>query len=78
MLGEDLFRADLDAAASGEKIGARSIEVRRYRRIEEVSASHILFISRSELTRFDLILEALRGRSILTVGDFRISVSAVV
>jgi hypothetical protein len=71
VLGEDLFGEDLDAAASGEKVGARSIEVRRYRRIEDVGTCHVLFISRSELARFDQIMAALQGRSILTVGDFQ-------
>ena len=71
VLGEDSFGADLDAAASGEKVGARSIEVRRYRRIEDVGTCHILFISRSEIARFDLILTTLRDRSVLTVGDFQ-------
>ena len=70
VLGEDAFGTDLDAAASGEKVGARSIEVRRYHRIEDVGTCHILFISRSERARFDRILGELRGRSILTVGDF--------
>jgi hypothetical protein len=71
VLGEDSFGIDLDAAAGGEKAGDRPIEVRRFRRIEEVGTCHILFISRSEIPRFDLILGALRGRSILTVGDFQ-------
>lgn len=69
VLGEDPFGAQLDDAVRDEKIGTRSLQVKRYRRVDEIGACHILFISASESGQFDKILAALKGRSILTVGD---------
>ncbi|MGH7956398.1 MAG: YfiR family protein [Opitutaceae bacterium] len=69
VLGDDPFGADLDSAAQGEKVGARALEVRRYRRIEDIGTCHVLFISQSESPRLERVLTTLQGRSILTVGD---------
>ena len=69
VLGENLFGDALHEVVSGEKVGARSIEVRRYGRIADVDACHILFISRSETGNLPSILVALDKRPILTVGD---------
>lgn len=69
VLGEDPFGAVLDETVRGEKLGQRALVVRRYRRIEDISDCHILFISRSEAAHLEHILEVLGNRSILTVGD---------
>lgn len=69
ILGEDPFGEYIDRLTAGEKIEEHSIQVRRYRSVDEVKDCHILFISRSESTRMEEILARLKGRSILTVGD---------
>jgi hypothetical protein len=69
VLGEDPFGAELDEIVRGETLGLRPLQVRRYQRVEEIEACHILFISRSEGPRLALVLERLKGRSVLTVGD---------
>ena len=69
VLGDDPFGAALDEAVRGEKAGSRPLVVQRFRRAEEVTDCHILFVSRSEEPRFADIFPRLARRSILTVGD---------
>lgn len=69
VLGEDPFGAYLDGLVQGEKIGERSLLVRRSRRADELTDCHILFISRSEAGQLDKIIAQLKNRRALTVGD---------
>lgn len=69
VLGHDPFGADLDAIVAGEHIGRHPLIVRRYQDVSELEGCHILFIDRSKATRLPQILQALRGRDILTVSD---------
>lgn len=69
VLGDDPFGATLDETVRGEKIGRRTLVVRRYRKIEEVGACHVLFICKSESSRLESILSTLGARGILTVSD---------
>jgi uncharacterized protein DUF4154 len=69
VLGEDPFGSYLDETLRGEKVQNRPLVLQRYRRVSEVRVCHVLFISRSENDRLDQIFAALRGRSVLTVGD---------
>ena len=69
VLGEDPFDSYLDEAVRGEKVNDHPLVIRRYRRPEDIGPCHILFISRSEAGRLGQVLAALKGRSILTVGD---------
>ena len=69
ILGDDPFGPYLDETVHGEKIAQRTLVVRRWHRVEEIDACHVLFVSRSEAGHLDEIVAALRGRSILTVGD---------
>jgi uncharacterized protein DUF4154 len=70
ILGEDPFGAYLDETVRGEKANSRPLAVQRYRRVEEIMACHVLFIGGSEAGRLDEVLTSLKGRNILTVGDF--------
>ncbi len=70
VLGDDPFGPYLDRVVQGEKIGNRPLVVRRYLRAEDAAECSILFISRSEAGDFDRVKEKLKGRSLLTVGDF--------
>lgn len=69
ILGDDPFGAYLDEAIRGEKVDRRPLVVKRWRRAEDIGDCHVLFVSRSESGRLDEIVAALKGRSILTVGD---------
>jgi hypothetical protein len=69
VLGEDPFGAYLDETVRGERVNDRPLAVRRYRRVEEIGACHILFITGSEQGHLDQILDSLKGRSVLTVSD---------
>lgn len=69
ILGTDPFGATLDQIVQGEVVKNRRLEVRRYRRVEEIDQCHILFISRSEERRLEQILLELSGKHVLTVGD---------
>ncbi len=69
VLGDNPFGGYLDQIVRGERVGNRALVVQRYRRVEDIRNCHVLFISASEAYRLDQILDRLRGRSILTVGD---------
>lgn len=69
VLGEDPFGAYLDELVRGEKIGPRPLIVRRYKRAEDITECHMLFISPSEAGALEKILPSLKGRSLLTVSD---------
>lgn len=70
ILGEDPFRSDIDKTVAGESIDRHPVEVRRLKSDEEAKKVHILFISKSERRRIHQILGALRGASVLTVGEW--------
>lgn len=69
VLGSDPFGSDLDAIVNGEHVGSHPLIVRRYRDVSEVDGCHILFIDRSESAQLPQIVQALRGRDVLTVSD---------
>jgi hypothetical protein len=69
VLGEDPFGSILDDTLRGETIGERTLVIKRYRRREDIDHCHILFISQSEGTRLEAIVQGLRGRHVLTVSD---------
>jgi uncharacterized protein DUF4154 len=69
ILGKDPFGSFLDETVRGEKVRGRTFRIERYRRVDDVKDSHILFISRSETKRLEGILAALKGKPILTVSN---------
>ena len=68
VLGEDPFGVALDQL-EGKAVGTRKLQVKRYPRVAVVSDCHVLFISRSELDRLELILRTIEYQPILTVSD---------
>jgi hypothetical protein len=62
-----------DAAAfesiRGKTVKNRKIELRSAKRVEEVGATHILFVAGSERERLAGIIDHYRGDGILTVSD---------
>jgi len=69
LLGEDPFGAYLEDLVKDEKIDTHPLQVRRFATVEDATACHILFISRSEATHLGNIVAQLKGRSILTISD---------
>jgi hypothetical protein len=69
ILGDDPFGAYLDQTVRGERVNNHPLVVRRFRRVEDITTCHVLFISRSEVNRLGQILNGLKGRNVLTVGD---------
>lgn len=69
ILGQDPFGAYLEELVRDEKIGVRSLIVRRCNDLAESKGCHLLFISRSEAPNVDHLLESLKAQSILTVSD---------
>jgi hypothetical protein len=69
ILGQDPFGDYLDDTVRGEKVNDRPLAVRRYSNLAEAGTCHILFISDSERQQLGQDLAALKGHSVLTVGD---------
>jgi len=69
VLGSDPFGAALDDVVRGEKVNGRALVVRRFDHMEDLAGCQILFISRSERAKLQPILQAVKGRSVLTVSD---------
>jgi len=69
VLGDDPFGAVLDDAVRGEIANGRKFVVERYRRVEDIKACHILFISQSETRRLAKIVAALKRKPVLTASE---------
>lgn len=69
VLGIDPFGQLLDDVIKGETVKGRSLVVARFRRVEDLKACHVLFISPSETARYAQILTALDNQPTLTVGE---------
>jgi hypothetical protein len=69
VLGQDPFGNFLDETVRGESVNNRGLQVRRFSRVEDVDNCQVLFISNSETARLPQILDKLKGKSILTVGE---------
>ena len=69
ILGEDPFGSVLDETVRNETVRGRLFKIRRYRKVADVKNCHILYISRSEASRLDDILAAVKDRPILTVTN---------
>jgi hypothetical protein len=69
IVGEDPFGNTLDEVIAGESLGGRPLIIKRFKTPRDISACNILFIGRSEAKRLEETLQALQGRSVLTVTD---------
>jgi hypothetical protein len=68
ILGEDPF-GDAFRAFAHKAAGGRLAKIKRSTRLQELPLCHVLFICNSERRYLPQILEHLRGRPVLTVGD---------
>jgi hypothetical protein len=69
VFGEFSFGTSLAEIARGTTVQKRRLEIRWIRRLEELPSCQVLFISRSEQKRYGLSLDAVRGRTVFTVGE---------
>lgn len=70
VIGADPFGSYLDDVVRGETVNSHPLVVQRFRRVEEIKTCHVLFVSQSEANQVEQVLSHVRGRNILTVGDF--------
>ncbi len=69
VLGEDPFGDDLEQTIRGKLINGRTVVVQRFQGMQGLDGCHVLFVSTSEQRHLSQILESLKGRSVLTVGE---------
>lgn len=69
ILGENPFGALLDRAAQSGTAASRRVSVRQVFVPQQASECHIVFVSYAERRRARAVLDALHGRSVLTVGE---------
>jgi hypothetical protein len=69
VLGEDPFGSLLDQTIKGKTAQERPLEVRRFKRIEELGGCHVLFVGASERKRLAQVFARLDGNAVLVVGE---------
>jgi hypothetical protein len=69
VLGDDSIGSYLDDAVRGKHVRSRRLTVQRFRRLEDVRACQLLFVSRSEGKNLESTLSTLKRTDILTVSD---------
>ncbi len=69
VFGEFSFGTSLAEITRGTAVHDRRIEIRWVRKVQELAACQILFVSRSEQKRYNQTLDAVRGKMVLTVGE---------
>jgi len=71
VVGKDPFGSSLDEVVRGESVGGRPLAIERYPDADapRLGRCQILFIPATELTHLTQILDALKGRSVLTVTE---------
>jgi hypothetical protein len=69
VLGKDPFGLDLENAVKDKTVGNNPVQIKRFRKLDEVEGCHILFVASSEKSRYDDIVAKCGGKPILTVGD---------
>jgi hypothetical protein len=69
IFGTDPFGSTLDDVVRGETIDRHPLLVKRFHDPGDIEDCNILFIGRTDPARADEALFALKGRSVLTVGD---------
>jgi YfiR/HmsC-like len=69
ILGGDPFGHLLDDALAGKTVAGRAILVRRCQTDPEARTCQVIFLSRAQARRLPEVLQALRGTSVLLVGE---------
>jgi hypothetical protein len=69
IIGSNPFGSLLMETVDGERVRGRPIQLKYFRKLDDLRDCHILFISESERGRYNQILNALRGTAVVTVGE---------
>ncbi|MGH9545236.1 MAG: YfiR family protein [Terriglobales bacterium] len=69
VFGQDPFGPTLDSTLAGETIGGKSVAAKRISSPQEAVRCQILFMSATEDSRLNKIMEALDKGAVLTVSD---------
>jgi hypothetical protein len=69
ILGRDPFGDSLTSLASKSAAGGRALQIRRVSNQDRVRECHVVYISSSERKSIGQIFSALKGSSVLTVGE---------
>lgn len=67
--GDDPFGESLEGVVRGETLNGRPLIVHRTRELHEIRDCHVVFVPSSERGRQERILDVLRNRGVLTVGE---------
>ena len=67
--GDDPFGTTLDKAAANQRVGARTVAIRRLKAVTRESGCHILYIGSADPAYIQKAVEAIRGSPVLTVTD---------
>ena len=68
-LGDYPFGTRLAWEVGSVSVGGRRIELRWAHKEQELDGCEVIFFSRSEAKRYGKILEGLKGKSVLTIGE---------
>jgi hypothetical protein len=69
VFGRDPFGDVLEKTVAGRSAGGRPLVIERHRKVDELRACHVLFISGSESGHVTELLERLADKPVLTVGE---------
>ena len=69
VLGSNPFQGALEAAVKGEVVRNRTIEVLYFKSVKDISACHILFVTRAASSQLPAIIVHLDDKSVLTVVE---------
>jgi hypothetical protein len=75
ILGTDPFGSHLDKLVENETVRGHHLRVLRYGKVEEIKTCHILYISESEESRLDRIVQTMKEKPVLTVSEIENSVA---
>ncbi|MEQ6118285.1 YfiR family protein [Reichenbachiella sp. MALMAid0571] len=69
VLGENPFGTQLKETIAGEKINGHPLAVEYYKKVEDINSCHILFVSSSQMPKFEEVVSNLTGKNVLIVDD---------
>lgn len=69
VLGADPFGKALDDTFKDKRFGTRAIEIVRFKSLGAIEPCHVLFVPNAEAPRLPKLLEELKGRSVLLIGE---------
>jgi len=69
VIGEDPFGGALEQVIKGKTVNGRELVLKRLTRQQDLKGFHMLFVSSSEARHLSQIMESLKGKCVLTIGE---------